>query len=99
MHDLCFSDFVLKLKQVASKYGVVVHKIDRFYPSSQTCSECGGLFKGAKNLSLREWTCPQCGAKHDRDLNASRNILRKGISELESVSKTSVAMRQAEQSR
>lgn len=99
MNDLCFSDFVLKLEQVAFKYGVVVHRIDRFYPSSQTCSECGGLFKGTKNLTLREWTCPHCGSKHDRDLNASKNILRKGISELESDSKTSVAMRQAERSR
>ena len=99
MNDLCFSDFVLKLEQVASKYGVVVHKIDRFYPSSQTCSECGILFKGTKNLTLRKWTCPQCGAKHDRDLNASKNILRKGISELESGSKTLVAMRQARRSR
>lgn len=99
MNDLCFSDFVLKLSQVADKYGVVVHKIDRFYPSSQTCSECGVLFKGTKNLALREWTCPSCGTHHDRDLNASKNILRQGIAELESGSKTSVAMRQAEQSR
>lgn len=66
-----------------TKYGVIVHKIDKWYPSSKTC-ECGCINKG---LSLRDrtWVCPVCGAVNDRDILAARNILRKGISELESM--------------
>ncbi len=80
MSDLAHAEFVNKLEYIASKYGVTVHKIDRFYPSSKTC-ECGYV---NKNLSLtdREWICPECGKKNDRDLNAAQNILRRGISEL-----------------
>ena len=81
------NNFVNKLEYVATKYDVVVHKIDRFYPSSKTC-ECGYI---NKELSLkdRQWVCPECGAIHDRDLLAANNILRRGIYELESDSKTS----------
>lgn len=80
MSDLAHAEFVTKLEYVARKYGVTVHKIDRFYPSSKTC-ECGYV---NKNLSLkdREWICPECGKANDRDLNAAENILRRGISEL-----------------
>lgn len=86
MSDLAHAEFVIKLKHIARKYGVTVHKIDRFYPSSKTC-ECGYV---NKNLSLkdREWVCPECGKVNDRDLNAAENILRRGISELWSGSKT-----------
>ena len=87
MHDLAHADFVQKLEYVAKKYGVVVHKIDRFYPSSKTC-ECGYVNKELK-LSDRQWVCPECGTIHDRDLLAANNILRRGIYELESDSKTS----------
>ena len=82
--DLSHSSFIDKLTYVASKYGVIVHKIDKWYPSSKTC-ECGCINKG---LSLRDrtWVCPACGAINDRDVLAARNILRKGISELESKS-------------
>lgn len=81
--DLSHSSFIDKLMYVASKYGVIVHKIDKWYPSSKTC-ECGCINKG---LSLRDrtWVCPACGAVNDRDILAARNILRKGISELESM--------------
>ena len=85
--DLSHSSFILILEHIAHKYGVTVHKIDKWYPSSKTCS-CGYVYK---ELSLRErnWTCPECGSRNDRDLNAAKNILRRGIYELESQSKTS----------
>lgn len=85
--DLSHSSFVSILEYVATKYGVTVHKIDRWYPSSKTC-QCGYVYK---ELSLRErnWVCPECGSRNDRDLNAAKNILRRGIYELESQSKTS----------
>jgi putative transposase len=53
-------------------------KIDRFFPSSKTCSNCGWIYQDL-NLSIREWTCPSCNEHHDRDLNASKNILKQGI--------------------
>lgn len=85
--DLSHSSFIDKLTYVASKYGVTIHKIDKWYPSSKTC-ECGCINKG---LSLRDrtWVCPACGAVNDRDVLAARNILRKGISELESMGNSS----------
>jgi putative transposase len=51
-------------------------KIDRYYPSSQMCSECGYVERKVRNLNVREWTCCHCGCHHDRDVNAARNILK-----------------------
>ena len=87
MNDLAHAAFINKLEYVASKYGVVVHKIDRWYASSKTC-ECGYVNKSLQLID-REWVCPECGSINHRDLNAAKNILRKGISELESMGKTS----------
>lgn len=89
MSDLSFGEFVGKLEYVASKYGVTVHKIDRFYPSSKTCSHCGYIYKTLR-LPERSWTCLECGTVLDRDLNASVNIYRKGVSDLGSDSKSSL---------
>lgn len=86
-----FLNLFAKLKYVASKYGVIVHKIDRFYPSSKMCT-CGYVNKQLQ-LKDRQWTCPECGAVHSRDLLAAQNILRQGIAELESTSKTPSARR------
>lgn len=54
-------------------------KIDRFFPSSQTCSNCGYINKDTKDLSIRKWTCSNCNIVHDRDINASINILNEGL--------------------
>ena len=86
MADLAHGEFVLKLQYVATKYGVTVHKIDRYYPSSKTCT-CGYVNHGLQ-LHERTWVCPECGTVHKRDLLAANNILRQGIAELESACKT-----------
>lgn len=90
VNDLAFGLFVQKLEHVAWKYGTKVVKIDRFYPSSKTCSVCQYV---NERLSLRDrsWTCPSCGISHDRDLNASVNILRQGIASSGSTRKTVLA--------
>jgi len=79
--DLAFSAFMLKLKYLASIKGKTVFCIGRFEPSSKTCSVCGYLYKTLE-LKEREWRCPECETTHDRDRNASYNILRVGASTL-----------------
>ena len=87
VNDLAFGEFISKLEHVASKYGATVNRVDRFYPSSKTCTACGYV---NQELTLRDrmWRCPVCGTDLDRDLNASRNIYRRGIADLESAGKT-----------
>lgn len=75
INDLGFSNFIKILEFKASRMGTQIIKVDRYFASSQTCSNCGYRNSETKNLWLRKWTCPQCGAIHDRDNNAAINIL------------------------
>lgn len=79
VHDAGWAIFTRLLEEKASRCGRTFGKVDRFFPSSQLCSECGAV-DGKKALRIREWTC-RCGAVHDRDLNAARNILAAGRAE------------------
>ncbi|RZV40207.1 MAG: transposase [Candidatus Acidulodesulfobacterium acidiphilum] len=78
--DVSWSKFNDMLEYKASWYGRQVFKVNRFYPSSKTCStpDCGYIHKDLK-LSERFWICPQCGAVHDRDVNASINLFLEGL--------------------
>ncbi len=67
------------LEYKSNKYGKKYIQIDSYYPSSQICSKCGYKNKEVKKLSVRSWVCPKCGSNHDRDYNASYNILFEGL--------------------
>ncbi|MGO5334037.1 IS200/IS605 family element RNA-guided endonuclease TnpB [Enterococcus cecorum] len=76
--DVSWSSFVAKLQYKADWYGREIIKVNQWFPSSQICSECGHK-DGKKSLDIREWTCPICHTHHDRDINASINILTEGL--------------------
>lgn len=76
--DVSWSNFVTKLEYKAEWYGRKVIKIDKWFPSSQLCSACG-YNDGKKVLAIRTWVCSNCGVNHDRDINASINILNEGL--------------------
>lgn len=73
VHDAGWSSFVNMLEYKAARYGRELVRIGRFEPTSQVCSACG-IKDGPKPLSVREWTCKECGTPHDRDVNAAINI-------------------------
>ena len=77
--DVSWYEFCRQLEYKCTWYGKILSKVDRFYPLSQICSNCGYKNKEVRNLSIREWTCPSCGTYHDRDSNASKNILNEGL--------------------
>lgn len=78
--SVSWSKFFTMLEYKAMWYGNTIIRVPTFYPSSQTCSCCGYKNPLVKNLSIRKWECPKCHTKHDRDTNASINILNKGLS-------------------
>ena len=76
--DCGWGEFRRQLEYKCERAGRNLIVIDRWYPSSKTCSACGFLL-AELSLSTRHWTCPSCGARHDRDLNAAKNILAAGL--------------------
>jgi putative transposase len=80
--DVGWSEFVRQLEYKAAWYGRHLVKIDKWYPSSKRCFDCGHILE-TLSLDIREWTCPECGVVHDRDVNAAKNIHAVGLTVFE----------------
>ena len=79
--NVAFGEFKRQIEYKAQMYGKQIYRVDRFFPSSKTCSVCGCI-QDKMPLHIREWTCPDCGAYHDRDINAATNLLRQAMPEV-----------------
>ena len=80
--DVSWYELTRQLEYKAEWNGRKYIKVDTFYASSQICSVCGYQNTDTKDLSVRKWTCPECGAEHDRDINAAKNILAEGLRQI-----------------
>ncbi len=76
--DASWDELVRQLEYKATWYGRTLVKIDKWYPSTKRCSACGHILDSLP-LAIREWTCPTCGVRHDRDVNAAKNVLAAGL--------------------
>ena len=79
--DVAWSSFVNMLKYKGIWHNRDIIFVNRWFPSSKTCSSCGWICNEMR-LDIRKWICPKCGCNHDRDINAAKNILRQGLNEL-----------------
>ena len=79
--NVSFGEFNRQIEYKAQMYGKQIYRVDRFFPSSKTCSVCGCV-QEKMPLHVREWTCNDCGAHHDRDINAATNLLRQAMPEV-----------------
>jgi putative transposase len=78
IHDVGWGELVRQLAYKAQWYGRTLIAVDKWYPSSERCSDCGHVL-GSLSLDVRHWTCLECGAVHDRDVNAAQNVLAAGL--------------------
>ncbi len=79
LNKVTMGDLLSALKYKADWLGKKVININKYYPSSEVCNRCEYKNEEVKNLSLRKWICPRCGFEHDRDINASENIMFEGL--------------------
>lgn len=79
LKNLPIREFIRVLKYKSNWLGKKVIEINKYYPSSQCCNRCDYKNEDVKDLSVRKWTCPKCGMIHDRDINASINIMFEGL--------------------
>ena len=77
--DASWNILLNQLKYKSEWYGRNYITVDKFYASSQTCSNCGYKNSNVKDLSIRIWDCPNCNVHHNRDINAAINILHQGL--------------------
>ena len=85
IHDCGWGELTRQLKYKSEWNDKIYHEINRYFPSSQLCNKCKYQNKDTKNLGIRFWECPECGELHDRDINASINILNQGLKDLNMV--------------
>lgn len=78
--NVSFGEFNRQIEYKSQLYGKHIYRVDRFFPSSKICSSCGCV-QEKMPLYVRKWTCPDCGTRHDRDINASINLVRQAMSE------------------
>lgn len=79
IYDASMEEIIRQLAYKSQRHGRKFVKVGADYPSSQICSCCGAQNEQLKDLDIRKWTCPVCGTKHDRDVNAAKNILNEGL--------------------